>query len=582
MSSNAVKSEVATVIYALNEGNDEQSHRILLMPLLRNRRDTPSPSSSPTINNFNRHSRLATTSSTTVLGGFHLPTVVNYSIFLTIVLVLWVFYLILPKGLRKHLCNAYPMRYKRSNPNRTIRVLGRTYHNNPHSKKRDDLTFTQSYSSELSDSSSVNSTYNRGTKKFLDVKRGSPERKVSPRLSQSNHNQFNQRIHSHSMNQRYNIQQSYSSDLSIPSAQAKHLSGGVLSERKKIITSDSSDFSSIIANNKQDSETMSSAGLALWGSPNSFVQRKIIEDNNNHTQHALSRDNIEKFNREKVHDHVRKSHPVSLSEVESFASSFYTSIYSGGAGDKASDNIANVTASPLHPDENCGHAVPSQMVLSSTLLSFRDPGIRLVAHGTQCQPRRIWIRLDINNEQLIWRTENIAQTKGDIGNDSDLVSLGQVHEIPLLQVLFVDVGKATSALQLLDVHDDYCFSVLTNGGSLDLQASNKLERDALVSCMCLILDTIYKHLPPERSWRRLNDATGSVSNGSFSTASEGNLEKTVVNGSQKELKNVNSKSTRSIQHPSSSSSHAAGSVTGSDIFHGVDLGSQVSLTFGEI
>ena len=170
--------------------------------------------------------------------------------------------------------------------------------------------------------------------------------------------------------------------------------------------------------------------------------------------------------------------------------------------------------SPYHPNLLSGHKPPSQMVLSSTMTSLRDPGIRLSAHGTQCQPRRIWIRLDIHAEAIQWRTETLpSSTIGNIGSadsnhveddkDADggssptsqtsLITLGPIHSIALTDILFVDVGKTTAALSKLNslkIPSQLCFSLLTSNGSLDLQAGSRLERDALISCFCLILDTV--------------------------------------------------------------------------------------------
>lgn len=69
--------------------------------------------------------------------------------------------------------------------------------------------------------------------------------------------------------------------------------------------------------------------------------------------------------------------------------------------------------------------------------------------------------------------------------------MGPIHEIPLFDILYVDVGKTTAALKRLEetvIPEDVCLSLLTNGGSLDLVAGDLEERDSLVSCFCWILD----------------------------------------------------------------------------------------------
>ncbi len=613
----------------------------------KRQRETPSPTPSPTFANEDdavsssvvRHGGFRS-HHFPLLGGFHVPTVVNYSTFLFVSLVLWALYLILPRGMRQYMCNAYPKRYRRSSPNRVVRILGKR---NPASSQKQQQQQQQQQQmkqqreknfrlspnsssdySNASSSSSVNSTLRRGTEKFMAMKRRSPQRKPSSSWYVNSNSQdeaipMDGRVHSGISEERRNWTYSYSSsDLSSITGMGNqppdtHTSG-VMSERNKLISANSSDLSSIPSNGKDNSETMSSTGHAIWGTPKRFVRKRIIDEGKSLTNQysdsdgsrrsmgsmvrkalgdMTSDDEGESMTSSEYEEH-QTSHreqrkqsqhlppPPPLSEIDSIASSYFPSVRSSSSSEQRSTNENQNEPSPNHPDQTCGHNTPSQMVLSSTLLSFRDPGIRLYAHGTQCEPRRIWIRLDVMNEQLSWRTENVGTSNGT--NDPNLVTLGQVHEIPLIQVLFVDVGKTTAALQLLDVHDDYCFSILTNGGSLDLQASNKLERDALISCMCLILDTVYNHLPPEKSWRRLNDGAMSESSSSFSskTGSKNADNRAVRQNGNQTRPSESSRASNTNSYPSSSSSSAAGSFVGSDVFHGVDLGSQVSSGFGEI
>ncbi len=109
-----------------------------------------------------------------------------------------------------------------------------------------------------------------------------------------------------------------------------------------------------------------------------------------------------------------------------------------------------------------------------------------------------------------WKTENVTNK-----SDGPKFTLGPVHTIALRDVIFVDVGKTTAALQLLseqDATNDVCFSILTKNGSLDLNAANKLERDAIVSCFCLILDTVYLDRNTDKPcWRDMHSSASSVS-----------------------------------------------------------------------
>ena len=59
---------------------------------------------------------------------------------------------------------------------------------------------------------------------------------------------------------------------------------------------------------------------------------------------------------------------------------------------------------------------------------------------------------------------------------------------------------------------------MTQNGSLDLQASSKLERDALVSCFSMILDDVHTE-----DWRAIYEATPepSMANSSIANGNGG-------------------------------------------------------------
>lgn len=198
---------------------------------------------------------------------------------------------------------------------------------------------------------------------------------------------------------------------------------------------------------------------------------------------------------EEIVDFTSESKAPSLIDIESLAS------FSSSNPPFLTNDHSSYHPSAHHPDRLCRHKVPSEMVISSTLTSLREPGVRLYAHGTQCVPRRIWIQINVQREIIEWRTE-------DSHKNSNGARLGPKHVIPLQDILFVDVGKSTTALKQLPENEfssDICFSILTRNGSLDLRTSNKLERDALVSCFCLILDTVYLTNPNGKHWRSLYD-----------------------------------------------------------------------------
>ena len=87
-----------------------------------------------------------------------------------------------------------------------------------------------------------------------------------------------------------------------------------------------------------------------------------------------------------------------------------------------------------------------------------------------------------------------------------------MHRIPAGNVLYIDVGKKTTALlqtPATAVAPSTCFSLLTQAGSLDLQANSKLERDAVVSALSYILDQVHRGT----DWRKLYDESSTIVNG---------------------------------------------------------------------
>lgn len=155
--------------------------------------------------------------------------------------------------------------------------------------------------------------------------------------------------------------------------------------------------------------------------------------------------------------------------------------------------------SPEHPDID---QVPDANILSQTMSRLRLRGLRLLAHGNQCDPKRIWLQLDPETMSLTWQTEFSRPITNQSGEVSHVLMRGGKHTIALPNVVYIDVGKRTAALKRADPRvaaPTLCFSLLTASGSLDLQASSRLERDALVSCLCLVLDQVHT----DTDWRRL-------------------------------------------------------------------------------
>ena len=129
-----------------------------------------------------------------------------------------------------------------------------------------------------------------------------------------------------------------------------------------------------------------------------------------------------------------------------------------------------------------------EIVISAAMQQLRDPGVLIVAHGSRGKPKTV--RLQLTEQAITWRTETRKHIKA---------KMGKLHQVPLSHIMYVDVGKQTTALRRVEnasVAESLCFSLLTKEGSLDLEANSPRERDALVSCFSLVLDEVHA-----QNWR---------------------------------------------------------------------------------
>mmetsp|Transcript_606 Transcript_606/g.1132 ORF Transcript_606/g.1132 Transcript_606/m.1132 type:complete len:619 (-) Transcript_606:137-1993(-) len=190
--------------------------------------------------------------------------------------------------------------------------------------------------------------------------------------------------------------------------------------------------------------------------------------------------------------------------------------------------------SPTSKDTQQQQIPTKQQLLMRNILSH-PPGIRLIAHGTKCNPRPVWITLHYHdtvsksstptyptsdastpfNYQncLTWRAElrssssspsilntpsspfsqNSRYTHQSTPNShitnsssaSKLPKLGNLRTVPLTDILGVELGKRTVALRRVQtarlVKEEECFSLLTRNGTLDLECvSVELDYDGAI------------------------------------------------------------------------------------------------------
>jgi hypothetical protein len=142
----------------------------------------------------------------------------------------------------------------------------------------------------------------------------------------------------------------------------------------------------------------------------------------------------------------------------------------------------------------------NEIVISAAMQQLRDPGVLIVAHGSRGKPKTV--RLSLTETSITWRTETRKVVPGNKAQPPAAMvpKMGKLHSVPLAHIMYVDVGKQTTALRRVEnasVPDVLCFSLLTKEGSLDLEAASSRERDALVSCFSLVLDEVHS----AQNWR---------------------------------------------------------------------------------
>ena len=173
------------------------------------------------------------------------------------------------------------------------------------------------------------------------------------------------------------------------------------------------------------------------------------------------------------------------------------------------------TPSVIYPFSSNASTVAfhDEIAISTTMQRLRDVGVLVMAHGSKGKPKSV--RLSLKESAIVWRTETVKKST----NEKDKLKLGKEHQVPLTDILYVDVGKQTTALRRMEnasIDESLCFSLLTKEGSLDLESTSMEERDALVSCFSMILDEVHKSMGGEQgSWRDLYRAPSSDVPSSF-------------------------------------------------------------------
>jgi len=190
-------------------------------------------------------------------------------------------------------------------------------------------------------------------------------------------------------------------------------------------------------------------------------------------------------------DYSNSRHPQQSQQHQNRTTSPYHSQFVNNQQQQQSQQ----PSSQMEQDNNVGPPQNDEIVISAAMQQLRDPGVLIVAHGSRGKPKTV--RLQLTESAITWRTETRKKTSNprEVGKPK----LGKLHQVPLSHIMYVDVGKQTTALRRVEnasVSEALCFSLLTKEGSLDLEANSPRERDALVSCFSLVLDEVHA-----QNWR---------------------------------------------------------------------------------
>ena len=147
-----------------------------------------------------------------------------------------------------------------------------------------------------------------------------------------------------------------------------------------------------------------------------------------------------------------------------------------GNGDSGSD-----TSSLLEDGSN----IKTDMALMDTFVNVLSQGIQVKVHIKDKPPKDV--KLSLENTTIIWRSINSKGLRAMGGfNKTSRIDIGEIKNIVL--------GKKTSILKQpisASTPEDVCLSLLMQGDrSLDIEVSNKVERDSFAQGFSLLVHTL--------------------------------------------------------------------------------------------
>jgi hypothetical protein len=133
--------------------------------------------------------------------------------------------------------------------------------------------------------------------------------------------------------------------------------------------------------------------------------------------------------------------------------------------------------------EHLAGTTRSDSELLNTLSKILSSGTGITLHSTK-GPRLV--RLFLIGDELKWESANATASS-------------KRYRMKLSEILSIYSGKSTTNLKgAYSAADNCCLSLITQGSSLDLEASCELDRNCFVRALSLKLETLHKP-PPSKA-----------------------------------------------------------------------------------
>ena len=115
--------------------------------------------------------------------------------------------------------------------------------------------------------------------------------------------------------------------------------------------------------------------------------------------------------------------------------------------------------------------------LAWALRGILSDGVNMIQHGATGPA--VQVHLSLRKNVLYWSGGRPVNGR---------------RELPIPEIMFIDIGKNTAGFvsghSAKQVDQDLCFSLVTSDQSLDLEATSKMEREAMAQGFSMLMATI--------------------------------------------------------------------------------------------